>query len=211
MSLSRMNHVRKLKKSPILVFVCMIARLWTVASTTRYKDASIFCLNWTEPYRNIEIYIQKFPCLLIIFNIIKCEDALVKFEEVDPVCLAFIRISWEAHLSIIPKCSESSSHLPSERILCISVSTKCHTLSEHSTTSTIWPKHTIAMFTELRMNSNRRVLASVVLFFGRLVLLEENSLKFDIAIVEYKSFSHKLFQKVPIYRFKLRVLFETVH
>lgn len=209
MSFPRMDHVRELKKSPILIFICMIAWLWTVASTTRYKNASIFRLNWAESYRDIEIYIKKFPCLLIIFNIIECQDALVKFKEVDPICLTIFIISREPHLTTgIPKCSEScSSHLPIEWIL--RVTSKCHTLSEHSisTTSTIWPKHTIAMLAELRVNSNRRVLASVVLFFGRLVLLEKDSLKFNIAIIEYKSFSHKLLQKVSINRFKFRVLF----
>lgn len=63
------------------------------------------------------------------------------------------------------------------------------------------------MFSELRVN-NGRVLASVLLL---LLLLEENMLKFHIAVVEDKSLSHELLQETSIDRLKLEVLLEAIH
>jgi hypothetical protein len=42
-------------------------------------------------------------------------------------------------------------------------------------------------------------------------LLEQDCLKFDVAIVENESLSHKLFQEVPVNGLKLRVFFEAFH
>jgi len=42
-------------------------------------------------------------------------------------------------------------------------------------------------------------------------LLKQNSLQFDVAIVENEPLSHKLFQEITINGFKLRVFFEAFH
>lgn len=63
----------------------MIAWLRRISSATSNEYSAVFCLNWAESDGNIEINIQKFSCLFVSLNIIKGQDPLIKFKEMDPV------------------------------------------------------------------------------------------------------------------------------
>ena len=201
-----MDHVWKLQKGTVFVFIGMITWLRGISSTACYEYSSIFGLDWAESDRNIEIDIQKFSCLFIGLNIIKGQDSLIKFKEMDSVCGALVTESLK--LVRVPQLIKSahSDSSSQEWILCIRTS-KSHALSKHLLSTTIRTQDAVWMLSELRVDYGR-ILASILQLF---LLLKQYMLKFHIAIIEYKSLSHELFQKTSINWLEFKVLLETFH
>lgn len=172
----------------------MIARLWTVASPTCYKDTSVLCLNWTESYRDVELNVKNLSRLFIILNVVESEHPLVKLKEVYPVCLALIRCRSkpvELHLSGITETSDTpsswiSSCSPHKQWILSITTCESHTLTQHFRTCTIHvSQYTVTVFSELWMLLllllDYRWILAIVTFLD--ILLKEYSLQFDVAIV----------------------------
>ena len=165
MTLPGMDHVRKLQECTIFILVGMVAWLRWVSCTTCNEDPSIFCLNWTESNGYIKVYIEQFSCLFVGLNIVKGQDSLIKFEEVDSVCRAFITESLEL-VGIAQLIKSTHPHPSKERVLCIWAS-KSHALSKHFLTATVGSEDTVGVLSELRMNYGW-ILTTPILFLLRL-------------------------------------------
>jgi hypothetical protein len=177
-----MDHVRQLNESTVFIFIGMITGLRTIPRSTRYEDSPIFSLYRAESDRDVEVYVQEFPCFLVCLDIIKRQYPLIKLEEVYSISRAFITISSVCKLGGISESHTIPCSISHEGILSIA-SSEGHTLSEHSliiVVSIVLIHHGEAMLAELWVD-NRRVLstvASTISFFS--LLLEENPLKLNI-------------------------------
>ena len=64
----------------------MITTLGSVFSSTCDKYSSVICLNRAESDWDIKIDIQDFSLLSLVVHVVKCDDFLIKLEEMNFVC-----------------------------------------------------------------------------------------------------------------------------
>lgn len=127
MTFSWINHIRKLYQRSILVFKCMITRLWTVSCPSSNENSSVFSLNRTKSNWDIEFNVKKFSCFLVSFDVIEGQNSLVKLEEMNLIGYWFITVSSLKDLcstQIRSICSKLRSPNTSKLVLCICSLTK---------------------------------------------------------------------------------------
>ena len=95
-------------------------------------------------------------------------------------------------MSGVSEPSSISGRSTIEWVLSIPSSSKCNALSEHSLSTSILANDIVAMLSELKVIVHWRVLFAVHLF-GQ-ILLEQDSLQFNVTIIENQPLRHKLLQ-----------------